>query len=92
MVSIGIRELRQHASRYVAMARNGHRVAVTDRGTLAAYLVPVTQPAPVLDQLAAAGEYRPPTGDLLDVQPLPLPEHGPTPSEVLAAMRDEERW
>ena len=29
---IGIRELRQHASRYVAMARAGKRIAVTDRG------------------------------------------------------------
>ena len=38
--SIGIRELRQHASRYVAMAKAGRRIAVTDRGELVAYLVP----------------------------------------------------
>jgi prevent-host-death family protein len=37
---IGIRELRQHASRYVAMAKAGKRIAVTDRGELVAYLVP----------------------------------------------------
>lgn len=92
MVSIGIRELRQHASRYVAMARSGQRIAVTDHGVPAAYLVPVTKPEPVLDLLAASGAYQPPTGDLLDVEPLPLPEHGPTPTDVLTAMRDEERW
>jgi antitoxin (DNA-binding transcriptional repressor) of toxin-antitoxin stability system len=33
---IGIRELRQHASRYVAMAKAGMRVPVTDRGKLVA--------------------------------------------------------
>ena len=39
---IGIRELRQHASRYVAMAKAGMRVPVTDRGKLVAW-GPTTQ-------------------------------------------------
>jgi len=47
--SIGIRELRQHASRYVAMAKAGQRVPVTDRGKLVAYLVPAEEPRSVFE-------------------------------------------
>ncbi len=42
---IGTRELRQHASRYVAMAKAGRRVPLTDRGKLVAYLVPAQEGA-----------------------------------------------
>jgi len=49
-----------------------------------------TQPKP--DRPATEWDHLPPVGDLLDVEPLPLPGDGPLPSEVLAAMRDEERW
>lgn len=38
--SIDIQELRRHTSRYVAMAKAGFRVPITDRGELVAYLVP----------------------------------------------------
>jgi antitoxin (DNA-binding transcriptional repressor) of toxin-antitoxin stability system len=44
MISIGIRELRQHASRHVRMAKAGRRVAVTERGSLVAHLVPAADP------------------------------------------------
>lgn len=93
MVTIGVRELRQNASRYLRMVRAGERVAVTDRGTLVAYLVPAGGSASILDRLAAAGDYQPPAGSLLD---LPAPPDRPAGSrpltEVLAEQRDEERW
>ena len=41
MQRIGVRELRQHASRYLAMVARGERVEVTDRGRPVAMLVPV---------------------------------------------------
>ncbi|MGH8980603.1 MAG: type II toxin-antitoxin system Phd/YefM family antitoxin [Acidimicrobiales bacterium] len=41
MEQIGVRELRQHASRYLALVREGQTVEVTDRGSLVALLVPV---------------------------------------------------
>lgn len=93
MVSIGIRELRQNASQYVRLAKGGQRVAVTEHGKLVAYLVPAEEPNSILDRLEAAGEYRPPKGNLLDVlpEPTPLPDGRPM-SDVLAEMRDEERW
>jgi prevent-host-death family protein len=91
---IGIRELRQHASRYVAMAKAGKRVAVTDRGKLVAYLVPADKPTSVFEQLVAAGQVERATGngfsDLLPVPPGP-PGEGSL-SDALQEMRDEERY
>jgi antitoxin (DNA-binding transcriptional repressor) of toxin-antitoxin stability system len=45
MVTIGIRELRHHLSRYIRLAKEGRRVPVTERGTLVAYLAPAGDPA-----------------------------------------------
>ena len=92
MVSIGIRELRQHASRYVRMAKAGRRVAVTDRGRLVAYLVPAEQPVELLARLEAVGEYLPPIGSLLDLPPPPSVPQGKRPlSEVVQELREQER-
>lgn len=92
--SIGIRELRQHASRYVAMAKSGKRVPVTERGKLVAYLVPAEEPTSILDRLEAAGQLRRGTGtglaDLLP--PLPATPGSKSLSETLREMRDEERY
>ena len=92
MVSIGIRELRQHASRYVRMAKGGRRVAVTERGALVAYLVPAEEPASLLARLEAAGEYVPPVGSVLDLLPPPPVPQGKRPlSEVVQELREQER-
>ena len=91
--SIGIRELRQHASRYVGMAKAGQRVAVTERGRLVAYLVPAGESGGILERLMAAGEYRPPAGELADLLPVPPAPSGRRPlSEVVREQRAEERW
>ena len=94
--SIGIRELRQHASRYVAMARQGKRVPVTDRGELVAYLVPAHEPNTTFQRLVAAGQVRLATGSITETlaswEPLES-EPGEKPlSEVLRDIRDEERY
>ena len=92
--NIGIRELRQHASRYVAMARAGKRAPVTDRSRLVAYLVPAEQPTSVFEQLVAVGQVQRATrrgfSDLLPIPPAP-PGSGSL-SEALEEMRDEERY
>ncbi len=88
---IGIRELRQNASRYVAMAKAGVRVPVTDRGKLVAYLVPAESGGTVLDRMRAAGQVRPAIGNLLDMMPPPpTPAGQKTLTETLLEMRDEE--
>ena len=90
---IGIRELRQHASRYVAMAKAGMRVPVTDRGKLVAYLVPAESGGTVLDRMRAAGQVRPAIGNLLDLMPPPpTPPGSKTLTETLLEMRDEEDY
>jgi prevent-host-death family protein len=90
---IGIRELRQHASRYIGMVKAGRRVAVTEHGRLVAYLVPADDSGSILDRLAAVGAYRPAAGDIADLLPVPPAPAGKRPlSDVLRDMRDEERW
>lgn len=54
----GIRELRDHLSRYLDAVRGGHEVTVTDHGTAVARLVPVDGPRP-LDRLIAEGLVTP---------------------------------
>src|SRR5258708_1664389 len=78
MMTIGIRDLRNHASRYAALARSGQRAAVPDGGVLAAYLVPAASGSP-LDRLAAVGQYEPPAGSLLDLLPPPPQPAGGRP-------------
>lgn len=43
METIGVRELRQHASRYLARVAGGETIEVTDRGRPVALLVPTHQ-------------------------------------------------
>jgi prevent-host-death family protein len=43
MEQIGVRELRQHASRYLARVARGEVIEVTDRGTPVARLVPIAK-------------------------------------------------
>ena len=92
MEPVGIRELRQHASRYVRMAKAGHRIPVTERGKLVAYLVPAEDAGTLLDRLAESGDYLPPAGAIGDLLPPPVATEGQRPlSEVVAELRDEER-
>ena len=93
--SIGIRELRQHASVYVDLVEKGETVDITNRGRLVARLVPVRDMESPLERLIAAGILRPAEdpGSLLDVEPAPpVPEGQPTATEILLQMREEERY
>ena len=88
MTRIGVRELRQHASRYLALVARGERVEVTDRGRLVALLVPV-RGAP-WDDLLDSGRVSQPADatDLAEDAPL---DYGVDASETLRSMRDNER-
>jgi prevent-host-death family protein len=93
--SIGVRELRQHASLYVDLAEKGYTVDITNRGRLVARLVPARELESPLERLLAAGILEPAEdpGDLLDVEPgPPVPPGHPTASEILLQMREEERF
>jgi prevent-host-death family protein len=85
---IGVRELRQHASRYLALVQAGEVVEVTDRGRLVARLVSAEEDT--WEQMVATGEVRPaePGVDILDVKPA---DYGVDASGELAALREDER-
>lgn len=94
---VGIRELRQHASVYVDLAEKGYTVEITNRGHLAARLIPATDPETrsPLERLIAAGVLDEPEdpGDVRDIEPLPpRPPGEPTLTEAFLQMREEERW
>ena len=54
----GVRELRDHLSRYLDAVRDGQEVTVTDHGKAVARLVPLARPRP-LDRLIAEGVVTP---------------------------------
>jgi prevent-host-death family protein len=54
----GIKELRDHLSRYLDVVRDGHEVTVTDHGTAVAMLVPLDRPR-LLDRLIVEGLVTP---------------------------------
>lgn len=58
MDSVGIRELRDGLSRYLAEVRAGRSITVTDHGRPVARIVPVGQPSP-LERLIAEGLVQP---------------------------------
>lgn len=58
---IGVKELRQHASRYLQRVDAGETVEVTDRGRLVALLVPPTPAQTARERLIAQGRLIPAT-------------------------------
>jgi prevent-host-death family protein len=57
-MEVGIRELRNHLSRYLHRVRDGDEVVVTDRGRAIARVVPVDGER-LLDRLIAEGVVTP---------------------------------
>ena len=56
---IGIRELRQHASEWVAKAKAGKAILITDRGQPVARLVPLTRNENARNNLIDGGQLIP---------------------------------
>lgn len=91
--SIGIRELRQQASRILKDVVKGEAVIVTDRGHPIARIVPLQ--LGTLDQLIVEGRATQGIGDLLGIaENMELPaetQSSMLPSEALAKLRIDER-
>jgi prevent-host-death family protein len=91
MRSIGVRELRQQASRYLRQVEAGETIQVTDHGRPVALLVPVPTDG-ALSLLVASGRLAPAEGDLLELgEPLEPQPGVPLPSEELERLRESER-
>jgi len=91
MARIGVRELRQNASRYLAMVKAGQTVEVTERGELIAVLAPPSPSHHSRDRLVASGRLIPavnPTGRLRNANPVPA-TNSDTTAELLERDRTE---
>lgn len=88
MERIGLRELRQHASRYIAKVARGETIEVTQRGRLVARIVPAVEDT--WEDLILRGDVIPAEspGDLLEVIPV---DYGFDISAELEKMRADER-
>ncbi len=88
MERIGVRELRQHASKYLARVEGGETLEVTDRGRPVAMLIPIRVDG--WETLLVSGRVLRPAseGDVLDEPPA---DHGVDASARLATMRADER-
>ncbi|WP_086828532.1 type II toxin-antitoxin system Phd/YefM family antitoxin [Allokutzneria sp. NRRL B-24872] len=91
--TIGVRELRQNASKYLKRAAAGETLVITEHGVPVAMLAPPPKPS-LREQLIANGELLPAGGskDAWFEPPLPADPGKPLLSEILQQMRDEERW
>jgi prevent-host-death family protein len=90
---VGIRELRQNLSVYVKRVREeGRAYEVTERGEPVARLTPLAdRPTSVYAQMVADGRITPPAREWSEMpEPVQLPPGGPTLSEILQQMRDED--
>ena len=95
METIGVRELRQYASRWLARVKAGESFVVTDRGRPVARLSPVVEDTGY-ERLLAEGRIAPSSGrDLVQIltaldADLP-PDEGPSVTAALLDLRDDER-
>ncbi len=88
---VGVRELRQNLSVYLARIARGETLEVTDRGQPVAILAPIRRESSALERLTAAGLVVPAKRDLLD---LPRPRRAPegfNPARALAEQRADRK-
>jgi prevent-host-death family protein len=89
---IGVRELRQNASRYLARVEAGEELGITNNGRLVARLVPVQAEARSREALIDSGALIPARRprNLLDVTAIPTTGRNRNLSDVLSEMRNEQ--
>jgi len=85
---VGVRELRQNLSVYLAQVVEGATFEVTDHGRPVAMLVPLRQGATVAERLVASGRARAAGEDLLALG-RPTARLRQSASEALAATRED---
>lgn len=92
MERVGVRELRQNASRFLALVKAGETVEVTERGKLVALLVPPGPGRSARDRLVSSGRLLPaiaPTGRLRAPRPVQIGAGEPSNAALLDAERAE---
>ncbi|MGH8922146.1 MAG: type II toxin-antitoxin system Phd/YefM family antitoxin [Actinomycetes bacterium] len=84
MERIGVRELRQHASRYLDRVKAGESIEVTERGTPVAVLIPAARDE-VRERLVREGRLMPARGPRL--LPEPVETSGQSSADILDELR-----
>ena len=87
---VGVRELRQNLSVYLARIARGETLEVTDRGQPVAILAPLPKRVSVLERLKRDGLLIPAAGDLLALK-RPRMAVSRRGSKALAAQRADRR-
>jgi prevent-host-death family protein len=88
--AVGIRELRQNLSAYLARVRRGESFVVTERNRPVAELGPLRSQTSVVARLTAEGRVRPPMrARRLDFSPVPLAGRARAGSDALEHVRGE---
>ncbi|OBI52170.1 type II toxin-antitoxin system Phd/YefM family antitoxin [Mycobacterium sp. E796] len=88
MDKIGIRELRQNASVWIAKVKAGATIQITDRGEPVARLVPITRAERARDRLIAEGQLVPAAAPRVPMSTADLIE-GPSLSSILDEQRSD---
>jgi prevent-host-death family protein len=85
---VGVRELRDHLSKYLAEVKEGREIVVTDHGRPIARLVPPEPGRSKLAQLIAEGRAQPPqTTERRRFQPIKLKDGGSISDIVIEQRR-----
>jgi len=91
---VGVRELRQNLSVYLARVIAGERLEVTDRGTPVALLIPIRPGATLVERLVAEGRAIPARFRFADLPPLDPalpPDFGARVQQALRELREDRR-
>ena len=86
---IGVRELRQNASRYLALVKAGETVEVTERGELVAVLTPPSPAVTARERLIAEGRLIPATAPFRFPARITPPSGAPSAAQALDEQRAE---
>jgi antitoxin (DNA-binding transcriptional repressor) of toxin-antitoxin stability system len=89
MERIGVRELRQNASRYLGRVKAGQTFEVTERGQLVALLVPPNPVTSARERLVVSGRLIPASRPLRIPRPVPMPPGAPDTGAMLDELREE---
>ncbi len=88
--TVGVRELRQHLSRYLDEVKQGESFVVTERGREVARLTPSGPGDSPIARLVAERGASMPRGSLLDAgSPDGRPAAGPSSEQILGELREE---
>jgi prevent-host-death family protein len=91
MERIGLRELRQNASKYLERVKEGESFEVTQRGVSVAMLTPAAKPS-LYDRLVAEGKIFPGRqnwGEVFEKNPPLTSENPRSASEFLQELRED---